>query len=58
MSSSQSQKSLLDYLRTVPDPRQAQGRRYPLAGLLAVLILAALQEESSLLCCENKQDMA
>ncbi|MGC8877720.1 MAG: transposase family protein [Anaerolineae bacterium] len=41
-------KSLLDYLGTVPDPRRRQGRRYPLAGVLAVLILAALHGESSL----------
>ena len=26
-------KSLLDYLRTVPDPRRRQGRRYPMARL-------------------------
>lgn len=45
---SQRGKSLLDYLRTVPDPRRRQGRRYPLAGLLALLILAALHGESSL----------
>lgn len=41
-------KSLMDYLRTVPDPRRRQGRRYPLAGILAMLILAALQGESFL----------
>jgi hypothetical protein len=29
---SQRGKRLLDYLRTVPDPRRRQGRRYPLAG--------------------------
>lgn len=42
------QRSLLDYLRMVPDPRGRQGRRYPLAGLLAILILAALHGQSSL----------
>jgi|GEM_PF-5389636 len=30
-------KSLLDYLRTVPDLRRQQGWRYPLVGLLALL---------------------
>ncbi|MCS7260736.1 MAG: transposase family protein [Anaerolineae bacterium] len=48
MGSSQGRKSLLDHLRAVPDPRQRQGQRYPLAGLLAVLILAALHGQSSL----------
>lgn len=48
MRTSRSSKSLLEYLRTVPDPRRRQGRRYPLAGLLALLILAALHGESSL----------
>lgn len=48
MGSSQEQRSLLDHLGTVPDPRQRQGRRYPLAGLLALLILAALYGQSSL----------
>lgn len=48
MEASQSQGSLLAQLSTVPDPRQRQGRRYPLAGLLAILILAALHGHSSL----------
>ena len=30
----------LDVLASVPDPRSAQGRRYPLAALLAIAILA------------------
>lgn len=30
----------LDVLASVPDPRHARGRRYPLAGLLAIAILA------------------
>lgn len=30
----------LDVLASVPDPRSAQGRRYPLAGLLAIAVLA------------------
>jgi len=41
-------KSLLEYLDMVPDPRRCQGRRYLLRGILAMLILAALQGESSL----------
>ncbi len=40
--------SLLGRLRTLPDPRRRQGRRYPLASLLGLLILAALHGESSL----------
>jgi predicted transposase YbfD/YdcC len=31
---------LLDVLASVPDPRNPRGRRYPLAGLLAIAILA------------------
>jgi predicted transposase YbfD/YdcC len=31
---------LLDVLASVPDPRSAQGRRYPLVALLAIAILA------------------
>ena len=42
-------ESLLDRLRKVPDPRFRRGRVYPLYGLLAVLILAAMQGENSLL---------
>ncbi|PWH19988.1 MAG: hypothetical protein DDG58_03975 [Ardenticatenia bacterium] len=48
MHTPQGSKSLLEYLRTVPDPRRRQGRRYPLAGLLAFLILAALHGKNSL----------
>jgi hypothetical protein len=40
--------SLLGRLHTLPDPRRRQGRRYPLAALLGLLILAALHGESSL----------
>lgn len=40
--------SLLGRLQTLPDPRRRQGRRYPLAALLGLLILAALHGESSL----------
>lgn len=42
------QRSLLDVLATLPDPRSRRGRRYPIQSLLAVLILAALNGESSL----------
>ena len=41
--------SLLAMLRTMPDPRSRHGRIYPLYGLLAVLILAAMHGENSLL---------
>ena len=41
--------SLLALLRTVPDPRSRRGRIYPLYGLLAVLILAAMHGENTLL---------
>jgi len=42
-------RSLLDLLRRIPDPRARRGRVYPLYGLLAVLILAAMHGENSLL---------
>ncbi len=32
----------------LPDPRRRQGRRYPLASLLGLLVLAALHGETSL----------
>lgn len=38
----------MDYLRGIPDPRSRQGRRYPLPGILAMLILASLQGEKYL----------
>lgn len=38
----------MDRLAAVPDPRDRRGRRYPLRGLLALLLLAALHGESSL----------
>jgi len=41
-------KGLLSYLAEVPDPRRSQGRVYPLAGLLGMLILAAINGETSL----------
>lgn len=40
--------NLLAKLREVPDPRGRQGRRYPLAGILAMLLVATLNGESSL----------
>lgn len=40
--------SLLGRLHTLPDPRRRQGRRYPLASLLGLLVLAALHGETSL----------
>jgi len=39
---------LLAYLQEVPDPRRPQARVYPLKGLLGMLVLAALNGESSL----------
>lgn len=40
--------NLLAKLRDVPDPRGRKGRRYPLAGILGMLLLGALNGESSL----------
>lgn len=40
--------SLLWHLWRVPDPRSRRGRRYPLGGLLGMLLLAALNGEKSL----------
>jgi hypothetical protein len=42
------QESLLGRLQTLPDPRHRQGRRYPLAALLGLLVLGALHGETSL----------
>ncbi len=36
------EKGLRAYLQDVPDPRRCQGRIYPLAGILTMLILAAV----------------
>ena len=33
---------LLDYLRQVPDPRQARGKRHPLAAILLLVVVATL----------------
>ena len=39
---------LLDMLAAIPDPRGRHGRRYPIQSLLAALILAAINGQSSL----------
>ncbi|HID34201.1 MAG TPA: transposase family protein [Anaerolineae bacterium] len=49
MAGKKGKRSLLEQLRTVPDPRSRHGRVYPLDGMLAVLILAAMHGENSLL---------
>ncbi|MBN1399393.1 MAG: transposase family protein [Anaerolineae bacterium] len=41
--------SLLDHLSRIPDGRSRQGRTLPLASMLGLLILAALNGETSLL---------
>ncbi|HEV8635549.1 MAG TPA: hypothetical protein VG370_15090 [Chloroflexota bacterium] len=41
-------ESLLGDLGRVPDRRRRQGRRYPLAAVLGMLVLAAPHGESSL----------
>ncbi len=41
-------RTLLEMLAEIPDPRGRQGRRYPIQGLLAALILAALNGQASL----------
>lgn len=41
-------ETLLEALRQVPDPRARQGRRYSWPAMLACLLLAALNGESSL----------
>lgn len=41
-------RTVLDALRQVPDPRSRRGRVYPLHGILAVLLLAAMHGETSL----------
>ena len=40
-------ESLLARLRTLPDPRRRQGRRYPLAAIVGLLVLAAMHGETS-----------
>src|SRR5262249_5882575 len=34
--------SLIELLREIPDPRRAQGKRHPLAGVLSLLVLAMM----------------
>jgi len=34
-------------LKTIPDPRSRRGRQYPLFGLLAIVLLAAMHGERS-----------
>lgn len=41
-------QTVLQALKTIPDPRKRQGRQYPLYGLLAILLVAAMQGERSL----------
>ena len=41
-------QTVLQVLKTIPDPRKRQGRQYPLYGLLSILLLAALHGERSL----------
>ncbi len=41
-------KSVLQALKSIPDVRGRQGRQYPLYGLLAILLLAAMHGERSL----------
>jgi len=41
-------QTLLEVLRAIPDPRGRRGRRYPLATLLGLLLLAALAGQTSL----------
>jgi hypothetical protein len=41
-------QTVIQALKTIPDPRKRQGRQYPLYGLLAILLLAAMHGERSL----------
>jgi hypothetical protein len=41
-------KALSSYLRDIRDPRRRQGRIYPLASILTMLTLAAVNGESTL----------
>src|SRR6478672_6759841 len=43
--------SLLAHLHALPDPRRAEGQRYPHASLLALLVLGLLHGKTSLRAC-------
>jgi hypothetical protein len=52
--------NVLQALKKIRDPRKRQGRQYPLYGLLAILLLAAMHGERSLRgmwmwACEHKE---
>ncbi|HEY57659.1 MAG TPA: transposase family protein [Anaerolineae bacterium] len=49
MAGKKGKRSLLEQWRMMPDPRSRHGRIYPRYGMLAVLILAAMHGENSLL---------
>ena len=49
MTEKKEKRSFLDLLRAIPDPRSRRGRIYPLYGMLAVLVLAAMHGENCLL---------
>ena len=40
--------NVIQALKTIPDPRSRRGRQYPLFGLLAIVLLAAMHGERSL----------
>jgi len=40
--------NVIQALTTIPDPRRRRGRHYPLYGLLAIALLAAMHGERSL----------
>ena len=48
MGGEETRKSLWEVLRSLPDPRGRQGRRYPMATLLGLLFIAALAGETTL----------
>ena len=39
--------NVIQALTTIPDPRRRRGRQYPLFGLLAIVLLAAMHGERS-----------
>jgi hypothetical protein len=39
--------NVIQALKTIPDPRSRRGRQYPLFGLLAIVLLAAMHGERS-----------